>query len=77
MTCAELVELVTEYFEGALPERDRERFEEHIASCAPCRMYLAQMRETIARTGELREESVSSAARDQLLAAFRSWHNEN
>jgi len=33
MTCAPLVELVTDYLEGALSDIDRERFEQHIAEC--------------------------------------------
>ena len=31
MKCREMVELMTDYLEGALSVRDRERFEEHIA----------------------------------------------
>ncbi len=34
LTCAELVELVTGYFEGGLSGQDKERFEEHIVCCA-------------------------------------------
>jgi len=44
MTCRELVELVTEYFEGALDEAERERFEEHLAACPGCEHYVEQMR---------------------------------
>ena len=72
-TCRELVELVTEYFEGALAPRDRERFEEHIMSCPPCRAHLEQMRQTIRLLGSMSEESVSSEAEETLVAAFRGW----
>ena len=37
ITCRELVELVTDYLEGALPRRDRGRFEAHIAQCPTAR----------------------------------------
>lgn len=73
LTCQELVELVTEYFEGALGQDDRRRFEEHIAVCPPCRMHLKQMRETIRLLGSLTEDNIEPQAREELLHAFRAW----
>jgi anti-sigma factor RsiW len=73
LTCAQLVELVTDYVEGALSERDRERFEEHVVFCGGCSNYLDQMRRTIELTGGLAEEDLSEEAKDGLLAAFRGW----
>jgi anti-sigma factor RsiW len=74
LSCRELVELVTDYFEDALGRRDRRRFERHIAECEHCTAYLEQMRETITLTGRLTEERLDPHARDELLAAFRTWH---
>jgi anti-sigma factor RsiW len=74
LTCRELVELVTSYFDGALPQADRLRFEEHIAVCPPCRAHLQQMRNTIRLVGSLDEEHLSPRARDELLQAFRNWN---
>jgi predicted anti-sigma-YlaC factor YlaD len=71
-TCKELVELVTDYFEGALSPEDQGRFEEHLVECSWCGTYLEQMRETIATTGALREEDIEPAYRDRLLETFRS-----
>jgi anti-sigma factor RsiW len=48
MTCQELVELVTDYLEGALPPEDAARFEAHVGSCPGCEAYLEQIRTTIA-----------------------------
>ena len=73
VTCKELVELVTEFFEGTMPREERLRFEEHIAVCPPCRTHLEQMRETINLLGTLTEESISPQAEEQLLRAFRDW----
>jgi anti-sigma factor RsiW len=72
LSCRELVELVTDYFDGALAPSERARFEAHVAGCAGCERYLAQMRTTIALAGE------SRAIEDRpdvtgLLAAFRDW----
>jgi anti-sigma factor RsiW len=76
LNCQELVELVTDYFEGALSRRDRKRFDSHIAVCEHCPLYIEQLRQTIVLTGTLREEDVSPAARDALLAQFAQWMQE-
>ena len=73
ITCRELVELVTDYLEDALPAPERARFEDHIADCEHCTEYLAQMRTTIGVLGRLPAETLPDAARDRLLAAFRDW----
>ena len=44
LTCRELVELVTYYLEGGLTPLEQRRFEDHLAGCGPCTIYLAQMR---------------------------------
>jgi anti-sigma factor RsiW len=73
LACVELVELVTDYLEGALPDADRVRFEAHIAGCDGCTAYVHQMRETLALMGELTTESLSVEAERELLVAFRDW----
>ncbi|HVI35558.1 MAG TPA: zf-HC2 domain-containing protein [Gaiellales bacterium] len=71
--CCELVELVTDYLEGALSPQQHARFEHHIAGCDGCTAYLEQMREAIRLTGTLREQQISPDARAALLHAFRGW----
>jgi anti-sigma factor RsiW len=73
LTCRELVEVVTDYLEERLSQPDRRRFEEHLASCRGCSVYLQQMRETIRLAGVLREEHVPLPAQAELLNAFRAW----
>ena len=73
LTCAQLVELVTDYLEQRLLLRDTERFEEHLAFCDGCSTYFEQMRATISATGRLREEDLTSELQERLLAAFRGW----
>jgi len=72
LTCRELVELVTDYLEGALTPRERARFERHIAVCPHCTAYLGQLRETLRELGDLTEDDVAPV-REELLAAFRDW----
>ena len=73
LTCRELVELVTDYLEGALPPRDRLRFEQHLRACGNCTQYVAQFRETLRLTGTLGTDDVPREAADALLAQFAAW----
>jgi anti-sigma factor RsiW len=73
MDCRELVEAITDYLDGTLPDADRQRFENHLAACPHCIEYLAQMRMTVARLGTLDDTALSCDAREQLFAAFRDW----
>ena len=77
LSCQELVELVTDYLEGALPGELHERFDEHIAHCAGCQAFLAQMNATIRATGTLTPESLSPEVESALLQAFRGWKRES
>ena len=73
MTCKELVELVTEYLEGTLPDDVRMRMENHLSGCDGCTNYLDQMRQTVRLMGRLREEYLTPQQRDDLLKLFRDW----
>jgi anti-sigma factor RsiW len=74
ISCQELVELVTDYLEGALSEAEVARFERHIEPCANCKVYLEQMRTTISLTGRLEPTGLSPAALSELIRAFRDWN---
>src|SRR5262249_54349303 len=73
LSCAELVELISDYVDGALPPHDRARVDEHLALCRGCRLYVDQLRATIELTGRLRCEDVPVETATALLAAFRDW----
>jgi len=73
MPCRELVEVITDYLEDALPADDRARFEAHLHECGPCRDYVEQFREVIAASGRLAPEDVPPETRDELARAFRAW----
>lgn len=75
MTCAQFVELVTDYLEGDLGPDERTRFEAHLAECPGCTDYLDQIRATQDVLGAVSLEPLSPRARDQLLTAFRSWRS--
>lgn len=73
IACIELVELVTEYLEGALPADDVARFERHLAACDECATYVQQFRELIRAAGRLEPEAVSQEALERLLGVYREF----
>jgi len=75
MTCRQVVELMTDYLEGALSAVDRARFEQHIAGCDGCTAYLAQLRMARKVMGKLADEPVPAAVERDLLEAFRTWRS--
>lgn len=73
LPCREVVELLTDYLEDALPAGERARVEEHLATCPDCTAYVEQLRTTIGMLGRLREEDVPPGIVGALLDAFRGW----
>lgn len=73
ITCQEVVELVTDHLEGALPADEAALFEQHLNFCEGCVWYVDQIRKTASLAEHLREEDVPADVRNQLLAAFRDW----
>ena len=71
VTCRQFVELITEYFEGALQPRTLSQVEEHLVMCDWCDTYLEQMQATIASLRELGDER-SPEPPDSVLAVFRA-----
>jgi predicted anti-sigma-YlaC factor YlaD len=74
VTCREFVELVTDYWEGALPEEQMELVEEHLVLCDWCKTYLEQMEATVEALPEaVDREPVPEETERVLLSAFRDW----
>lgn len=73
VTCQEVVALVTDYLEGALPADETSLFEQHIDFCDGCSGYVEQMRTTVATVGRVTEEDAPPKTRERLLTAFREW----
>ena len=72
LTCQELVELVTDFFDDALEPAERARFAAHLSECPGCVAHVAQLRATIELAGATRglEERPEVSA---LLQTFREW----
>lgn len=76
LVCQQVVELVTDYLEGALSRSQRRRFEAHLAGCEHCTEYLEQMRATIRLTGALQAEDLSPQMQAEFTAIYRRWRSE-
>lgn len=75
MNCQRLVELITDYLEGAMPEEERGLVDVHLAVCGGCTTYLEQYRATIRLSGMLTEEHISPEALEALRGVFRDRLN--
>jgi anti-sigma factor RsiW len=71
LDCDRLVELVTDFVEGALDPATERQVVDHLAECDGCSTYLEQMRATARALGELPPGRLPDSARAALLKAFR------
>jgi anti-sigma factor RsiW len=72
LACVDVVEIVTDYLDGALPASEARRLERHLETCPGCREYLKQMRDIAGSLGDLSEDSFPAELRDGVIATFRS-----
>jgi anti-sigma factor RsiW len=77
LVCQQMVELITDYLEEAMPRSLRRRFEAHLAGCEHCSEYLEQMRTTIRLSGRLRAEDLSPQMSEEFAAIYRRWQAES
>ena len=72
LACVHVVELMTDYLEGALPAVDARRLERHLDTCPGCTEYLQQLRAIAGSLRGLTEESFPAELREGLVGEFRS-----
>jgi anti-sigma factor RsiW len=73
LTCRELVELVTDYLDGALPPARHAEVVAHLADCADCLRYLAQLQTTRELVAGQQSPGLSADDRAAAVAAFQDW----
>ena len=71
LACTEVVELATDYLEGALPEPDVRRVERHLETCPGCSEYVEQHRAIAGSLEGLGAERLPDELRDDVIARFR------
>jgi anti-sigma factor RsiW len=73
VNCRQIVELMTDYLEGTLPESDRRRFEAHLTRCDGCTEYLEQLRTTMKLAATSADQPIPAELETELLRAFRDF----
>ncbi len=71
LVCREFVQLVSDYLEGSLPDRERRRFEAHLAECDGCTGYLDDVARVVGSLNAATMPAPDAHTRETLLAAFR------
>jgi anti-sigma factor RsiW len=71
LTCRELVEVLTDYLEGALEPDERAEIERHLVICRGCQTYVEQFRSTIDLLGRIADEPHEPAG--AALTIFHDW----
>jgi RNA polymerase sigma-70 factor (ECF subfamily) len=79
ITCAEFVEMATQFLDDAVDLPMRTRIDRHLHVCDGCRSYLGQLRSTLETIGRTRpaegDDEPSEDVRAGLSAAFRLWRH--
>ena len=70
LRCIDVVELLTDYLEGALDPDTAAAVEAHLDRCPPCVTYLDQLRATVAALGRVGAASLPPESVRELQAAF-------
>jgi len=70
LRCQEVVELVTDYLEGALDADVTAKFRQHLRGCPHCTEYLDEIRRTIRTLGHVSVEALPPETVAGLLAEF-------
>ena len=76
LVCRQAVELMSDYVDGTLGERDRARLEAHLAGCPHCTEYMAQIREVITAAGRVEPDDLPPQALDELVTLYRRWRQD-
>jgi anti-sigma factor (TIGR02949 family) len=76
LQCVAVVELVTDYLEGALPAAQAERLERHLDTCPGCAEYLEQLRAIAGSLKGVTDESFPAEMRDALIADLRDFRKD-
>lgn len=74
ITCADALELMTEFLDRTLSAADHERFRAHLHGCEACAVFLDQLRLTVDITGTLGEQGhyeVDEPTMEHLVDVYR------
>ena len=73
LTCQELVELITDYIEGALDAERHAEVARHLSDCDDCLRYVSQLQQTGRVLAALPVDNLSVQDGAALVATYREW----
>jgi anti-sigma factor RsiW len=73
LTCRELVELITDYVEGALDVEQHAAVARHLRDCDECLRYASQLQQTGRVLASMPADELSASDRAALVATYREW----
>jgi anti-sigma factor RsiW len=73
LTCQQLVELITDYAEGALDAEQHAAVARHLSDCDECLRYASQLQQTGRVLASMPAPVLSNDDRAALIAAYREW----
>jgi len=77
ISCADCLELMTDYLEEALAPADVERMRAHLTDCEACTVFLDQLRATIRIAGGGEPDAEFPVAQDRLEALVELFRREH
>ncbi len=66
--CAECIDLLADYVDGALPDKQAKALEWHIESCPPCVAFVNTYKGTVGAARRLRQATLPPELKERLLA---------
>jgi anti-sigma factor RsiW len=73
LVCRQAVDLMSDYLDGSLSNRDGVRLEAHLSGCPHCGEYLEQLRATLDALGQATPEDLPDHAVDEFVVLYRRW----
>jgi predicted anti-sigma-YlaC factor YlaD len=72
LACREVVEVVNDYLEDAMPTEERASFEQHLHACPWCLTYLDQIRQSSRLAQRVTESTLPPDVEAGIRALFRA-----
>ncbi len=72
MTCRELVDLLTDYLEGALDPETARALERHLEGCDSCHNFIKTYKATTAWVGQVTYEEMPDELKDRLASFLKA-----
>jgi predicted anti-sigma-YlaC factor YlaD len=73
LRCDRVVEMVTDFLEGALDPAGERDLAEHLNGCSGCSNYVEQFRSTIDLLGRIADDEPDDTQASAVVAIFREW----